>query len=298
MKERQRKQRRRSASEKPENNAPPTEAPAPEDDPIVEQPLPSIAAAISLVLAVTTWFLLPTGFAPLITAVLALIFAMFARSSIRRTEHAITGWGQATAALWIGGIGFVVAGCLIPTMPVQVAVARAWMKSATPVSNDPTTPLYRAEQELLVAGPDQRPGNSLQARGLGDDFHELITEQTTETFNTGTDVVKFSTYSQLNEETGCCLLVYVPNLHRWEPDAVAALENMLWDAAQSSTALSLDAGTTLVVGLRDATGYQSIQVGRVAEPGTLYDPDLVSTDTTLLEPLFKNVAIKDEAKAE
>jgi hypothetical protein len=100
---------------------------------------------------------------------------------------------------------------------------------------------------------------------------------------------EFLTHCELRD-SGCAIIIHVPELRRFKADAKEALGELAWLAAQEALQRERAArpGTKLAVGLRGITLYDRVMVGRVVAnlEGTDTDPDETHTDSRPEKALY------------
>lgn len=105
---------------------------------------------------------------------------------------------------------------------------------------------------------------------------------------------EFLTYCQLRDNA-CVFLVHVPELRQYTSEAKKALRELTWLAAQQ---VVKDSGTQgqseLVVALRGAVAYESIQVGKPTGESAVYESAM--RELNRLYPYFEKVTPAAPAK--
>lgn len=264
--------------------------------PMATEPLSSIAASVCLTFGLMALLFLFTGWAPVVLSVLAIVFGYVARSSIRKHNGVLLGRGKAGWGLFLGWLLLLLSLVLLPAMRMQVAVVKGWWKTTvTPAASG--TLLEKAEHSLMSAKGSGELGNTIQASGMAGGVKREMTSATEEYFVGIEEDSTLNVYCR-NTEDGCCFLIYVPDLSRFDEPSRTALSHMAWDSAQNAAMAMVDADSDLAVGLRDVYRYRSIQLGTVPTRGEKTDPGFTTKDETLLAPFFAEEKKQAEADAQ
>lgn len=253
--------------------------------------LPSLAASLSLTFGLMSLLLLLTGWAPIITSFLAVLFGVTARSRIAKSRGGLTGNGRAGFGLFLGLVFLLMSVGLLLVHRMQSAAVQGWWKNGQPASlivGAGGTPLERAERSILTGSTKPEDlGNNIQASGIAGQLQFQLQTKLTENFEGCDENKKIGVYCQ-QVKSGACLLIHVPELESFDESSRNAVFHLAWDEAQRASASLLDPGSELTVAIKDGYRYRSIQIGAVPEEDQKTDPSLTTVDDSFLTKFFKD----------
>ncbi len=164
-------------------------------------------------------------------------------------------------------LGCVVLGFVVErTLLFSRAVAEHYR---TPRVLPPGEAEFRAANRRIIRSEGERAafGNTPAAEELARRFSTTLAQARKKGFTAGDDSGfslskhRFLTYCRLNADS-CVLLVHVPELRHFTPDAQETLANLAWVIAHKmANEAGLPPGGQLVVGVKGMINYEAVLIG-------------------------------------
>ncbi|MDX1946638.1 MAG: hypothetical protein SFU86_14655 [Pirellulaceae bacterium] len=233
------------------------------------------------------------------------VMGHMALGQISRSQGKVGGTGLAMTGLITGYPTLAWStGMLIFTIITMSMGALNPPNTTTAQANGPTTilgsledsaaqeALDKVESRIRLASNGVAQGNTPEAVALAQKFADTMKTLRQALFTAGKPGVslsggQFVTWCELREDS-CAFVVHVPSYRNFDDEAQESLEQLAWNAAQSTVRGTLQEGNELAVGMKGVILYGGVLVGTVVAEGSEDDGlEEHGDDEELLLPFFE-----------